>query len=754
MSLRKTSSVSARFREELRLKRILPGVAAGLVAGTIDIHITISLAVLIFSGELSIFVSAGIGLALVGAVVLGVVITLSSSYPGTISSPQDNPAPILALAAAGIVASMASYGTPQEIYFTVVAAIVITSLLTGAFLLVLGVSRLGDLVRYFPYPVVGGFLAGTGWLLVRSAMEVITGETFSFFNLASYFQLELLLRWLPALLFAIITLLIMRRHSHFLVIPGMLLVAILVFYLSIWLANTTIVQARAEGLLLGVMQGGVAWQPLTLSNLDQVQWTAIFEQAGNIGTILIISMICLLLNTSGIELTIRRDISLNSELRAAGLGNLATGLFSVFVGYQAISYSAIGYRMGSLSRLSGLSMALLYSFVLVLGAPFLSYFPIPVIGGLLLLLGLGFLAEWLFDAWFRLSIAEYSIIILILVAMNVVGVLAGVAIGLVFAVLIFVVNYSRVRVVKHTLSGNRYQSNVDRSISQRLILQERGDWLYILELQGFIFFGTSNDLLTQVRRRIENIDLLSPQFIVLDFRQVNGLDASAVLSFEKMKQLAQKNQIVLVLTHLSSQVQRPLCKDVFTEEDKATWHIEDDLDFGVEWCEEQILQIVECQDGEVEARLAEHKLITVQPIPDSLDFMLKTCSGETARKSEGNWDEIGHLADLKSFIERLEVPAGHYIIHQGDEPSGLFIIESGQVTAQRELHDGRTVRLRKMGPGTIVGEMSIICFVSSQNLSKLEKNHPEVAAALHKYIAQLLAERLTRANITLQALLE
>src|SRR6266487_278427 len=57
---------------------------------------------------------------------------------------------------------------------TVGAAIVLTTLATAATFLLLGQFRRGSLVRYLPYPVIGGFLAGTGWLLVLGGLGVMT----------------------------------------------------------------------------------------------------------------------------------------------------------------------------------------------------------------------------------------------------------------------------------------------------------------------------------------------------------------------------------------------------------------------------------------------------------------------------------------------------------------------------------------------------------------------------------------------------
>ncbi len=110
--------------------------------------------------------------------------------------------------------------------------------------------------------------------------------------------------------------------------------------------------------------------------------------------------------------------------------------------------------------------------------------------------------------------------------------------------------------VEHAVWGTSYRSNVDRPRPSRRLLREKGDQLYVIELQGFIFFGTAHRLVDQVRERIDDPNLPTPRFIVMDFRQVSGLDTSAVLSFARMRQLAEAKDIVLTFTHLTPEMER------------------------------------------------------------------------------------------------------------------------------------------------------------------------------------------------------
>jgi len=143
-----------------------------------------------------------------------------------------------------------------------------------------------------------------------------------------------------------------------------------------------------------------------------------------------------------------------------GSPNLIAGLGGGPVGYQTLSLSVLGHKLSSNSRLVGLISATLAGVTLLFGASVLSFFPKPVLGGLLCFLGLAFLSEWVYDAWFTLPKNDYALVLLILGVIGTFGFLQGVVVGIVAAAAIFMINYSQINVIKHTLSGANYQSNV------------------------------------------------------------------------------------------------------------------------------------------------------------------------------------------------------------------------------------------------------------------------------------------------------
>jgi SulP family sulfate permease len=728
--------------DTFRPEQVLPSLTAGAVVGILAVVYGISFATLIFSDELAPFVVSGIGLTLFGAFVLGLAMTLLASFSGLIPIPQDSPAAILGVVAAAIAGSMPASAGAEDIFGTVAAAIVLTTLLSGAFFFCIGWFKLGRWVRFMPYPVVGGFLAGTGWLIVSGAMGLMTDTPLTLAHLPALIQPALFIKWLPGLILAVVLLVILRRYHHFLVMPGLLVAAIVLFYLMLFLSNGSVEMARSQGWLFETVPDRSLWQPQALYSLGQANWMLLFGQAGNVGIIILVSLMATLLNMSGIALAGGKEIDLDRELQVTGLANLLAGLGGSSPGYPALSLSVLGQRLGGNGRITGLVSAGLCGITLFYGASLIALFPKVVLGGTLLFLGLSLLVEWIYEAWFKLSKVEYGLVLVILVIIATFGFLTGVIVGLIVAVGLFVVSYSQVNVVKEARSGgSHYRSNVMRCSQHDEMLQRYGGQLYILKLQGFIFFGTAHSLLDQIQQRLNQPNLPRLQFVLLDFRLVNGLDSSAVLIFTKLKQLAQAHGLVLVFTHLDGTIQQQLAKEVFARQDQALWRIYPDLDHGLEWCETQMIQSM---------ALANHAS-SAQAV------------AEVSRLLADN-DQV-----LLPYLEQVEVSAGQTLIQQGEPSKGLYFIETGRVTVWLAGEDGAQLRLRTMTSGAVVGEVSwylgqpasasvvtdeasTLYYLPAGNLRRMEQEAPGLAINFHTFIACLLCERVAKMNEVVQTL--
>ncbi|MGF1512351.1 MAG: SulP family inorganic anion transporter [Elainellaceae cyanobacterium] len=544
------------FSDELHPSQLVPSLAAGAVTGIIGVIRAISYAAIIFSGTLSAHLHVGVGLAVFSSAVISVVVALTSSLPGIIATPLAAPTAVLAVLAAALAETLSEAAAPQEVVVTVVAAIALGTALTGVILWVLGALKWGEAAQVIPYPVVGGFMAGTGWLVVQGAIKVMTGEALTLPRLGWFLQTDPCLHWLSGLLIALVLFGVSRWVQHYLVLPGLLLAATALFFGVTWSCGLSFDAAHEQGWLLGPFPEGNLWQPLTGADLALVHWGAIAPQSGTLGLLIFVSFLSLVLTNSGLELALDRELDLNRELQAVGLANLAAGLGSTMAGNQALPSTLLAHKMGAGNRLTGVFKAIPCLVVLVLGPSFLAYFPKPILGSLLLFLGIDLLWTWLIQGWSKFPPVDYLIVLSTLVTIGALGFLPGILVGLGLTVLQFLYQCSQAQALVPStaaLSGAAVaiaQAHQDRLHPDQA--QTAGRPAHRAVLQGFLFFGNAASLFQSLRRSALEIPAASASnTFILDFSRVMGLDSSAVLTFKKLLSLAQRHDITLIYVGLS-----------------------------------------------------------------------------------------------------------------------------------------------------------------------------------------------------------
>jgi len=725
--------------ENQEKSNIVPSIIAGVIGGIIKIVAAMAFSALIFTGTLAAYLPQGIGIVLFGFLLFAVISTFTASYPVNINTPQDIPIAIIALIATTVMATNGKDWDAETTFQFIFVTIALTSILVGIFFFILGTLKLGKLVRFIPYPVVGGFLAGTGWLIVKFAFIMTAGMGLSLDNVVSLFDQATLPKWFPGLIFGLIMLISSRYTKHYLLIPVLIAIGITSFYAIMFFYGFSYTDLESNGYLLGPFPEGGLFQGLPLKYLSDFKWSIFLEQLPAIGTMMILNSISVLFNYSGLEIIIKKDLDLDQELKTTGIGNIIAGLGGAPPGHLSLGGTLLSISIGSKSKLTNIVIALLCAITLFFGSEVLSFFPRIILGGLLFNLGLSFLVDWLYSTWSRVPKTDYTIILLIFLVIGTVGFLEGVITGLLMSVVLFVVSYSKVEIIKHELTGKTFHSNVERSESLKKIIDDSGDQTLILPLQGFIFFGSANRLLERIKLHLQSQNENNLKYLVFDFKQVTGVDSSTINSFNKLRILAELDNFQVLFCNLTPQIISQFEAEGLFADSMDLFLKFDDLDHGMEWCEEQIIS--------------------------------ETTTGSNKQKEE--IDEIKlfeeKFADLLIYFESKDINQNTTLIEQGNDPEGLYFIKSGRVTVEL-LSSNNKIRLKSMGTGTVVGEVSLYLktqatasvisntacktyFLSHENFEKLNKETPERAAELHTYIVKLLSDRLAKSNATIQALM-
>lgn len=726
-------------------EQIQRDLQAGVVVAAFTVVLALSFGSLIFAGGLALASAQGVVMALFTAVVAGLIVTWRSSYAAVMAIPQDRTAPILAVMAAEISAALPAAMGADNKARVVMAAIAITSLGTGLVLFLVGRFRLGNLFRFIPYPVIGGFLAGSGWMLVRGSWRVMADFQIGLDTLGRLLEWGVLAKTAPGVAFGTALFITIRKLRKPALMPALLVAVVVAFYLVLLMTGTTVETARLSGWLpVPPGEGGIhgeMWSPRLITELGAAP---LLKVAGIAGTVLLTALISILLNASGLELVVHEEIDINQELRAAGLGNLVSGLVGGMPGFHSLSLSRLAYDLGARTRLAGMVAAALCLVALLAGPSSLAFLPKFVPGGLLFYLGLGFLFDWGYAAWFRLPKSDYAVVIMILCVIGGAGYLAGVAFGVMAAIFLFIHNYSQVGVVTRAHTGMDRQSNVERPLAHQRVLRDHGAETQVLRLHGFIFFGTSARVLDQIRRLATDAQLPRLRFFVLDFRQVSGIDSSATLSLARARQLAEKQGFKLCFSQVPSEVRRQLRRAGFDLDVGEAYRFFPDLDHAHEWCEEQTLS---AHQDEIE---------------DKLDIRSQL---------EAIWSKPDCVAKLMTYLERLNFEPGTHLIRQGDPADALYFLESGEVTTLLELGNGQTQRLRRQAGGTVLGELGLFLGVprtasviverpsvayrlSAAALAQMKRTDPDVAGEFYEFLVRYMAERIVNCNRTIRALAE
>ncbi|HVL81819.1 MAG TPA: SulP family inorganic anion transporter, partial [Actinomycetota bacterium] len=332
---------------------------------------------------------------------------------------------------------------------------------------------------------------------------------------------------------------------------------------------------------------GSPWDPRILWTAADGDWGQVAGQWPNLVALVVVAVLGLLLNASGIELIAHRDADLNRELRAAGAADAIAGLMGGAPGYHALSLTALAGRMGAPVAATGAVAAAGCAAVLALGSRAMTFVPTAVLGGLLFFLGISLLHEWLYEAWWRLPRSDYVVVALIVGAVATQGFLVGFGLGLALTLVLFVVNYSRTDPIKHQMDGTVYRSRVERSEGERDVLRDHGSSILVLEMQGFVFFGTATSLLDRVYERAK--DRARPlRSVVIDLRRVTGVDSSSVQTFLKLRRMAETDSVRIVLTGLGSTVRRQLERGGMDAGGCVLYL--PDVDRALELCEDDILR--------------------------------------------------------------------------------------------------------------------------------------------------------------------
>jgi SulP family sulfate permease len=713
---------------------------SGFIGAMLQIAYCISFSALIFQEPIAVGFPLGLAALLMGTVITGVIVALTTTLSPATGGPDTPAVAVLSVLAGSIATTLSASGVSSDV-IVVNALIAITAgtVISGSFLYGLGALRCGQWLRFVPYPVVAGFLAGSAVLMMTGGAEVITQTnlTLSPTSWVRLYSPAYVPQLGVALLFALLIGASRRRIPPYLVLPVVFISVLIV--LDLILFGATPDDIRRVWFLPSFGKLSL-WWPLSSITRPDIYWGVIAGSAGDIGALSLITAISMLLDVSSLEVARQRSADLDKELRTNGIANMVAGVLGGMGGNLSLNGAVMLEQSGAVTRWGGVFVALTCAVVLFAGADVGAYVPKAVLGGMLFYLGAILLVE-ICESPVQLSLVDWIFGIAIMLVICNFGYLQGVGLGIVVACVMFALNYSRVGVIRRHLTREDFSSNVVRSRDQSLLLQREGKRLHELWLSGFIYFGSSNVIFDRVTQTIEQQRDTPVEYVVLDFSRVSRLDTSAALSIAKLCHFCDSHGVALAFSGFNEGVRDCFERMRFFTNDRPH-QVFDTRNEALEWCEEMLLMHLEV--GTVSTHTFETWLAS----------------------------EVGAHANfvrLKSYLERHELKKGELLFRQGEPSDSIELIASGCVAITVDDEQGRPIKLRRVTGHTIVGEMgfyryapraanvvaeerTVVYRLSKQSFEEMEQKHPETAAAFHRLMIRLLSERLEFASREIAAL--
>jgi len=520
----------------------------GLAAMLVALPAAIAFGVTIYAPLGISYASQGAMAGILGAMALGIVAASFGGTRGLITAPC---APAVAVLSAYAI-ELTRLGLRPA---SVLVLMAVVAVLCGLLQIVFGLIGLGRLIKYMPYPVVSGYLSGVGLIIIASQVPKflgVAGESQFWHGLLT----PTLWSW-QSIVVGATTAVVMalaprvtRRVPAVILGLGFGMLA----YFVIGMFDRSLLVLTGNRLVIGPLtQPGTAFLSTVtarwhvFSGFDPRQLYLVVTPALTLAVLLSIDT----LKTSVIldSLTRSRHDS-NRELIGQGLGNLASAVVGGVPGSGQMGATLVNVSSGGQSRRSGMIEGLLALVASLIFSGLIARVPIAALAGILIVVGvrmfdrhsLGLLRA-------RATVLDFAVIVAVVVVAQTVGLVAASGVGIGLAILLFIREQIGGAVVRRKSYGNERFSKQMRLPEEMAVLQKRGERTAIFELQGSLFFGTTDQLYTELEKEVRQRD-----YIVLDMRRVQSVDLSAAHMLEQVEDMISERNGAMIFSHMPSQV--------------------------------------------------------------------------------------------------------------------------------------------------------------------------------------------------------
>jgi SulP family sulfate permease len=718
------------------------GVAATLVA----LPASIAFGVAIYAPLGASFAGQGALAGVLGAVAIGILAPIFGGTERLVSAPCAPAAAVMGALAAELTAAGAA---PQRALLLIALAALLSALLQMSYGLLGG----GTLIKYIPYPVVTGYLSGVGVVIFSKQLPALFGLGHDVRLWTGLATPEL---WrAPALVVGVSTIAAMSLAPRFVrSIPSAIvgLLAGVVVYFVLGLLDARLLTTTENPLVIGPLAGsGGLFSGTMLARVGGIRGlqTADLEIVATTAlTLSVLLSIDTLKTCVVVDALTRSRHDSNREVIGQGIANLASAALGGVPGAGTSGATLVNLASGAQTRLSGVIEGVLVLVVYLVLGSLVAWAPIAALAGILVVV-----AYRMFD-WksFRLlrhraTVLDFLVVASVIATAVGVGLVTASGVGIALSILLFIRDQVRGSVIHRKTYGNQVFSRQKRLPEEMAVLERRGVESVVCELSGNLFFGTTDQLFTELQA-----DLRSRRFVILDLRRIRSVDLTGVHLLQQIE--AQLGERGARLLYCGFPKALPSGEDLraYFEEVGLIAPGNDEKVFGqlsdaLEWVEDKILE----EEGR--ARPIGEQTLRLE----DLDFL------------QGRKEET--LRAVLDCAEARSYAPGDRIFSQGDSGDEIFLVRRGRVRISLDIGRGQAYHVATVGRGDFFGDMAFLdrgarsadaialartdlLVLSRSRFDDIAARHPRLGQQFFASLARVLAIRLRQADREIRALEE
>jgi len=439
----------------------------------------------------------------------------------------------------------------------------------------------------------------------------------------------------------------------------------------------------------------------------------------------------------------------NRELMGQGAANIVSALIGGMPGSGTMGPTLVNIGSGGRTRLSGFLEGIFALIAFLALASLIAWLPIAALAGILMVVAwrmIDFQSILLLQQ--KATVLDFCVIALVVLTAVYFNLIAASGVGLALAILLFIREQIRGAIIRRKVYGDQISSKQYRIQAEKEVLQQYGHLITLAELQGSLFFGTTDQLFTELEP-----DIKQSRFMILDLRRVQSVDFTAVHILEQIGYILHERGGYLIFSHLlpslpTGQNLQAYFGQVGLVKPDSNVKVFPTLDEALEWSENHILE--------------EHRQTQA-----GQEQPLELVKIELLREFE---DGNG-LPFIKACVAEVSFKAGETIFRRGDTGDELFLIRRGIVRIVLPLENNRYHILATFGRGNFFGEIAFldrgarsadavvdrdtdVFVISRARFDEISRANPALGAILFARLARGLAIRLRYTDAELRTLKE